>query len=209
MSYLGLFGRAEAERVIERSRFLGYAARTAGEEEAQAFLGEVRKLHPAATHVCYAYIADPLGNLQRFSDAGEPQGTAGLPILGVLKAQSLCESTIAVVRYFGGVKLGAGGLVRAYAGTAADVLLAAEKRSFEPCRSVRFLVAYPEVGPLLKFLEQTDAEIAAREFASEAAVTVAVRESEREALCKDAVSALGGRVRVDLGELTVYPFALK
>ncbi len=206
MSYLGLYGRAEAERVIERSRFLGYAARTAGEEEAQAFLEEVRKSHPGATHVCYGYVADPLGNLQRFSDAGEPQGTAGLPILGAIKAQKLCESTVAVVRYFGGVKLGAGGLVRAYAGTAADVLSAAEKRSFEPCRTVRFVVAYPEVGPLLCFLEKTSAEILGREFSSEAAVSVAIRESEREALCKDAVSALFGRVRIELGATEVHPF---
>lgn len=209
MSYLGLYGRAEAERVIERSRFIGYAARTAGEEEAQAFLGEVRKMHPAATHVCYGYVADPLGNLQRFSDAGEPQGTAGLPILGAVKAQKLCESAVAVVRYFGGVKLGAGGLVRAYAGTAADVLLAAEKRSFEPCRILKFTVGYSEVGPLLNFLEKTFAEMIGREFAAETTVTVAVRESGREALCRDVVSALVGRVRIEQGGTEIRPFALR
>ncbi len=208
MNYVGVYGRAEAERVIEKSRFLSYSARTAGEEEARAFLDEVRAMHPAATHVCYGYIADALGNLQRFSDAGEPQGTAGLPILGVLKAQKLCESTVAVVRYFGGIKLGAGGLTRAYAGAAADVLERAEKRSFEDCRTLRAIVGYAEIGPLLKYLETSEAEIGAREFGTEAAVTLKVREARREAFCADLVSALAGRIRIEQGERSVYPFPI-
>lgn len=208
MNYLGVYGRAAAERVIEKSRFLAYSARTAGEEEARAFLDEVRTEHPAATHVCYGYIADALGNLQRFSDAGEPQGTAGLPILGVLKAQKLCETTVAVVRYFGGIKLGAGGLTRAYAGAAADVLELAERRSFEDCRTLNAVVGYGEVGTLLKYLEESEAEIEDRIFGAEAVVTLKVREARYEAFCADLVSALNGRVRIEKGAASVYPFPL-
>ena len=101
--YLSVYGETVTEKVIEKSRFLTYAAHTAGEDEARVFLDRVRALHPQATHVCYGYIADPIGNEQRFSDAGEPQGTAGMPILGVLKAKKLYETSVAVVRYFGGI----------------------------------------------------------------------------------------------------------
>ena len=125
MSYKSVAAPCEREKVIEKSRFLTYAAHTAGEEEARAFLASVRAQHPLATHVCYAFIADRLGNLQRFSDDGEPQGTAGMPILNVIKAQELYETTVAVVRYFGGIKLGAGGLTRAYSSCAAEALSAA------------------------------------------------------------------------------------
>ena len=103
----------ESEKVIEKSRFLTYSEHVQSEDEAKAFIARIRKMHSLATHVCYAFIADKAGNLQRFSDDGEPQGTAGIPILEVLKAIKLYETAVAVVRYFGGIKLGAGGLVRA------------------------------------------------------------------------------------------------
>ena len=98
MSFLSVAAPHTAEKVIEKSRFLTYAAHTAGEEEARAFLERVRAEHPLATHVCHAYVADRLGNLMRFSDDGEPQGTAGMPILGVLRARKLFECAVAVVR---------------------------------------------------------------------------------------------------------------
>lgn len=206
MGYLGIFQEACAEQTIERSRFIGYAARTAGEEEAKAFLSEVRLRHPTATHVCYGYIADELGNLQRFSDAGEPQGTAGLPILGVLKAQKLFASAVAVVRYFGGIKLGAGGLTRAYASTAADVLSQAEKRSYEDCTELALTVGYREVGALTRFLEEGGAEIVGREFGAGAAFTVCVKNTERERFLADLNEALLGRVKAEPKGSYLHPF---
>ena len=98
MDYLSVAGEYTAERTIEKSRFIAFVAHAAGEEAARAYLASVRKLHPLATHVCWAYISDQIGNLQRFSDDGEPQGTAGMPILGVLKAKELRETAIAVSR---------------------------------------------------------------------------------------------------------------
>lgn len=107
------------ELIINKSRFLGYVYQVQNAEHAESLLSALRKPHSTATHICYGYIADVLGNVGRFSDDGEPQGTAGLPILDVIKKQELRLTLVAVVRYFGGVKLGAGGLVRAYSQTAA------------------------------------------------------------------------------------------
>ncbi len=207
MSYLGVVGESAAERVIEKSRFLSYAARTAGEEEARAFLADVRARHPMATHVCYAFVADGAGNLQRFSDDGEPQGTAGMPILGVLKAQKLCETAIAVVRYFGGIKLGAGGLTRAYAASASDAVAAAKRARFEPCVELSLSAGYAEVNALLRFLE--GAEVLSRTFGEETVFTVAVRETEADLFAARARDYLNGRVRVQRGRGYLHPFPVQ
>ncbi len=208
MNYLGAFGEASFEQVIEKSRFLGYCSRTAGEEEAKKYLEQVRLRHVGATHVCYGYIADALGNLQRFSDDCEPQGTAGLPILGVLKAQKLCETTVAVVRYFGGIKLGAGGLTRAYASTAAETVARAEKRSFEECVELLLTVAYPEVNACMRMIEGSEGELVGREFGAGATFTVAIRAARAQAFASDAVGALNGRVTIAEGKRYLYPFTL-
>ena len=150
MDFLSVAGEYTAERTIEKSRFLSYVAHAAGEEEARAFLDRVRREHPLSTHVCWAYISDRLGNLQRFSDDGEPQGTAGMPILGVLKAKELRETAVAVVRYFGGIKLGAGGLTRAYASLAAEGVEGAEKVLYTVCRELLIETDYPAAPALFR-----------------------------------------------------------
>ena len=119
-NYLSVYSAATYEKVIERSRFIANCAHVQDEEEAKAFVAKIRAEHSLATHNCYAFVADKTGNLMRFSDDGEPQGTAGMPILDVLKNKKLFETAVVVTRYFGGVKLGAGGLVRAYTAIARD-----------------------------------------------------------------------------------------
>ena len=86
---LTVFGEHESEKIIEKSRFITYSAHAESEEEARSFIAKIRSKHSLATHVCFAFIADKTGNLQRFSDDGEPQGTAGMPILDVLKNKKL------------------------------------------------------------------------------------------------------------------------
>ena len=117
-----VFTEYRSEKVIERSRFISTCSHIESEEEARAFLARVRTEFPDATHHCYAFVADTLGNLMRFSDDGEPQGTAGMPILDALRGKKLYQTAVVVTRYFGGVKLGAGGLVRAYSGAASECL---------------------------------------------------------------------------------------
>lgn len=103
-----------AELVVSRSRFLAFGYGVESEEDVSERLKSLRKIYHDATHVCYAAIWDEKGNLSRFSDDGEPSGTAGAPIMETLKGADLKKCMIAVVRYFGGIKLGTGGLTRAY-----------------------------------------------------------------------------------------------
>ncbi len=207
MAYRSVAGEASAERIIEKSRFLSYAAHAESEEEARAFLADIRGRHPLATHVCFAFIADKAGNLQRFSDAGEPQGTAGMPILGVLKARELRETAVAVVRYFGGVKLGAGGLTRAYAGCAAACLDAADIRVYEMCAEAVLLADYADVNAALRFLEGE--EVLSRNFSERAEFTIAVRESDAEAFAARVRDFFNGKAQISFGRRYYYPFSEK
>ncbi len=124
---------AFAEIVILRSRFLAYVFHCESEEECALKLAELRKRHYDATHVCYAYCADVDGRTIRFSDDGEPSSTAGAPILSVINKGGYRQVLIAVVRYFGGTKLGAGGLVRAYTDAATAAVGAARRDDMRLC----------------------------------------------------------------------------
>lgn len=102
------------EIIINRSRFIGYAKPIENEGEALAFIEEIKTLHKDATHNVYAYVVGDDNNIQRYSDDGEPSGTAGIPVLEVIKKEDLRNVVVVVTRYFGGIKLGTGGLIRAY-----------------------------------------------------------------------------------------------
>lgn len=129
--YFTLKAAAE-ERFIERkSEFIGNAAPVTTEKEALEFINKIRAKYSDATHNVYAYILRD-GNLTRFSDDGEPHGTAGLPVLDVLRKEQLCDCAVVVTRYFGGILLGAGGLVRAYSAGAKIGVDAAEKIFLKP-----------------------------------------------------------------------------
>ncbi|WP_077307498.1 YigZ family protein [Terribacillus halophilus] len=108
------------EIVIQKSRFIGHVKRVETEEEAIAFVQKIKKEHKDATHNCSAYMIGEHDLIQKASDDGEPSGTAGVPILEVLKKKGLKDTAVVVTRYFGGIKLGAGGLIRAYSGSASQ-----------------------------------------------------------------------------------------
>jgi uncharacterized YigZ family protein len=113
-SYITVAGRSCEELTVNKSRFISYAAPCDSEEQALAFLQEIRDEHKSATHHCYAYIIGTNANVMRYSDNGEPSGTAGMPIMDVMRKREIVNCCIVVVRYFGGILLGTGGLVRAY-----------------------------------------------------------------------------------------------
>lgn len=117
-----LFG--ESEFVIQKSRFLSFVKRVEIEQDALNFIQEIKKNHHAATHNCSAYIIGEHDQVQKANDDGEPSGTAGVPILEVLKKQQLKDTVIVVTRYFGGIKLGGGGLIRAYGKAASEGIAA-------------------------------------------------------------------------------------
>lgn len=113
-NYLTLKSNGVGEMIISKSRFIANCARVETEEEAQAFIETIKKEHRSATHNCSAYLIGEHDQIQKANDDGEPSGTAGVPILEVLKKQHLKDTVVVVTRYFGGIKLGTGGLVRAY-----------------------------------------------------------------------------------------------
>ncbi|MGD7052975.1 YigZ family protein [Sutcliffiella horikoshii] len=112
--YYTVKGQGEHEIIIQKSRFIAHVARATTEEEAQNFIQEIKKKHWDATHNCSAYMIGESNQVQKANDDGEPSGTAGVPILEVLKKKDLKDTVVVITRYFGGIKLGAGGLIRAY-----------------------------------------------------------------------------------------------
>lgn len=124
--YLSVKGYGESEIIISKSRFITYVDRAETEQEALAFIDKIKKMHPAATHNCSAYLIGAHDNIQKANDDGEPSGTAGVPMLEVLKKQGLKDTVVVVTRYFGGIKLGGGGLIRAYGKATTEGLKAAQ-----------------------------------------------------------------------------------
>ncbi|AFS78053.1 putative IMPACT domain-containing protein [Gottschalkia acidurici 9a] len=113
-TYKTIHEYGEDEIIISKSRFIGYAKPIENEDEAISFIEEIKSKHRDATHNVYAYVVGENSNIQRYSDDGEPSGTAGIPVLEVIKKEDLRNVVVVVTRYYGGTKLGAGGLVRAY-----------------------------------------------------------------------------------------------
>lgn len=202
-----VFTEYRSEKLIERSRFISTCLHVESEEEARAFLARVRTEFPDATHHCYAFVADTLGNLMRFSDDGEPQGTAGMPILDALRGKKLYQTAVVVTRYFGGVKLGAGGLVRAYSGAASECLDGAEKRFFEPCARYMLTLGYELSDAVRKYISANSWMLADAQYSDCVRLTVAVRSREEEAFAAKIVDFTAGRVRVEKQDEFIFAFA--
>ena len=164
------------EFIVRKSRFIGQAAPVESEEAALSFLRDIREGHKTATHHCFAYIIGANAGLMRYQDDGEPQGTAGIPILEVLKRNSLVNCVCVVTRYFGGVLLGAGGLTRAYSAGAAGAVKASGIVTAQVSQRLNARIAYPywdvmnynlgrlpvcEVTP--SFTDQVDLQLIVRE----------------------------------------------
>ena len=149
---------------IKKSRFLALAAPAASTAQAQSFLREASD--PAATHNCWAWR---IGQDYRFNDDGEPGGTAGRPILQAIEGQQMDRVAVVVTRWFGGIKLGAGGLVRAYGGTTAECLRRAERRPIIPMATLALSCGFAELALLKARLHELDASLAAETFTARGA----------------------------------------
>ena len=125
-NYLTVKGYGESEIIISKSRFLTYVNRAETEEEALLFIEKIKKMHAGATHNCSCYMVGEHDQIQKANDDGEPSGTAGVPMLEVLKKQGLKDTVVVVTRYFGGIKLGGGGLIRAYGKATTEGIAAAQ-----------------------------------------------------------------------------------
>ena len=152
-SYKTLIEKNEDSFIINKSRFIGHGCPCETEEEAIAFLASVRADHKDATHNCYAYIIGANMGVMRYSDDGEPGGTAGMPIIEVMKARGVTNCCVVVTRYFGGVLLGAGGLVRAYSQGAAAAINACGVGVMHPTARYLMEIPYPMLNRMNYFLK--------------------------------------------------------
>ncbi|WP_440894760.1 YigZ family protein [Amphibacillus sp. Q70] len=152
--YLTVQLQGQAEIVIQKSRFIGHIQRTETEEEAQAFIQKIKKEHSQATHNCSAYLIGEHDQIQKANDDGEPSGTAGVPMLEVLKKNGLKDTCVVVTRYFGGIKLGAGGLIRAYSKTTSAALQETGIVKRQLMKQVSITIAYPLLGKIENELRQ-------------------------------------------------------
>ena len=195
--------------VINKSRFIGYAAPVSSEEEALAFLQSVRQKYKDATHHCYAYVVGLNAGIMRYSDDGEPGGTAGMPIMEVLKAQGVVNVCVVVTRYFGGVLLGAGGLVRAYTQGCVIALKAAEVVTMEP--SVRYLceVAYPLWDRVRHALKSLPAQLLTSEFTTAVTFTLLMRQTDAPQVLAELTCLSDGQAEALVEEELFYPWAVE
>ena len=178
--YRTVLKAAGDEQIIQRSRFIGDASPAASAEEALAFLEAVRARHRDATHHCYAYIIGQNASIMRYSDDGEPSGTAGLPIIEVMKARGVVDCCVVVTRYFGGVLLGAGGLTRAYAHTCAIALDAAGVCVMHPTETWLAEVPYALWDRVRHELAGLPARLESTEFTSAVAFELSVKAQDSQ-----------------------------
>lgn len=194
--YKTLLKAASDEFIVNKSRFIGYGSPCETEEEALAFLASIRTKHKDATHNCYAYIIGPNMGVMRYSDDGEPGGTAGMPIIEVMKARGVTNCAVVVTRYFGGVLLGAGGLVRAYSQGAAAALNACGVGVIHPTARYLMEVSYPMLNRMDYFLKDEPILLEDKRFTDVITYDFLIKSEDEEAFLR--------RV-TDLSEGTVEP----
>ncbi|GAA2255528.1 YigZ family protein [Streptomyces amakusaensis] len=187
------------ETEIGRSRFICALAPAATEEEAQAFVARVRKEHPTATHNCYAYVIGADASVQKASDDGEPGGTAGVPMLQMLTRREIRYAVAVVTRYYGGVKLGAGGLIRAYGGVVGEALDALGTLTRRRFRLATLTVDHQRAGRLENDLRATGRAVREVRYAESVTIEIGLPEAEIEAFRRWLADATAGTAGFELG----------
>ncbi len=189
--------QASAEFAEKKSQFIGYIKPVSNEQQAQEFIKSIKSKHADATHNVYAYILKDTG-IARFSDDGEPSGTAGMPVLEVIKREELCGTVIVVTRYFGGILLGAGGLVRAYAKAAKLAIDAAGTSVF--CKFTQFSVTvqYQDYEKINKELSKYGVRCDGQDFGENVKLTLAVREDKYGAFYDFVTDYTGARAHFEI-----------
>ena len=200
MAYFCVYQGGSGEIVEKKSRFIAYVKPVETEEEALLFIESIKKKHWDARHNCYAYVIGQRSELQRASDDGEPQGTAGRPMLDVLNGAQLHNTVVVVTRYFGGVLLGTGGLVRAYsqavqAGLEASIII--EKKA-GACWKVT--ADYTDYGKLQYLLAQRKIPVLQSDFQEKVRLELVVPLEEEGKLRSELQDAVGGRAEIERTE---------
>jgi len=196
--YYVLGGFVRAERKVKGSRFIAEAMPVEGEPHAEAEIAAVRKRAYDATHHCFAYRVGSAGEGFRYSDDGEPGGTAGTPILRQIDVRGLTHTLVVVTRYYGGTKLGTGGLIRAYSEAAAQALEAGgiEEKVLRTC--IRLCFGYEDTSPAMHTLSRFDAVVHDTHYTEATDMIIGVRCSQAALFIETFVDALRGRGRAEV-----------
>ena len=196
MGYLTIKDRVEASFIEKHSEFIGYLAPVTTNDEAVAFINEIKSKHRKATHNVYAYILRD-DNIVRYSDDGEPQGTAGVPVLDVLKKRGLTDICCVVTRYFGGILLGGGGLVRAYSHATSIAVDSASIMDMCSCYQLKFSTDYTLYGKVNYILPNFDIKILDTNFSNCVTITLLVKVERFEELNKKLIDVSNGSIVVE------------
>jgi len=191
-SYLTIARTVSAEIEVKRSRFIGHVERVATEDEARAVIERIRKQHWDARHNCSAFVLGPIGDVQRSNDDGEPSGTAGAPMLEVLRGREVSDVVAVVTRYFGGVLLGAGGLVRAYSDSVRAALDEATVMERRLLQLADVVVDHANAGKLENDLRARNVSMLGVDYAEAVTLHVAVSAGELESLAGVLAELTGG-----------------
>ncbi len=206
MDYKTIAERCEARFIEKKSEFIGYLAPVETEEQAVEFINEIRAMHRKATHNCYAYILRE-NSAARHSDDGEPSGTAGVPIYEVLRKEELTDVVCVVTRYFGGVLLGAGGLVRAYTRGAKDAVDTSKIKVMALAEQLELSVDYSLYGRLPQIFVEHDVRVLSEEFADHVAITLNVRDELSDKLKDKLIDSCNGKIVVESKQKDWFDFA--
>lgn len=205
-NYYTIAERAEASFIEKHSEFIGYIAPVHSNEEAVKFIEDIRTMHRKATHNVYAYILRE-NNISRYSDDGEPQGTAGIPVLDVIKKRKLTDVCIVVTRYFGGILLGGGGLVRAYSHCASIACDSARIMNMCRCRRLNISVGYSLYGKIAYLLPKYETITVKSDFGSSVDIEVLITNDCCDAFCDELVNISNGNISIKNIEETFEDFS--
>lgn len=204
-SYNIIKSPGEGEYIDKKSRFIGYACPIAGEEEALAIIDQIKRRYWDARHNCYAYVTGERGDILRFSDDGEPGGTAGRPILDVITGAGLRDALIVVTRYFGGTLLGTGGLVRAYTESSKLAIESADIRQMVFASKIQITADYTAVGKLQYFFAQQNIVIDDTQYTDAVSMIVNVEQTRVTDICDNLTQLTAGKGEINILDTGYYP----
>ena len=184
----------QVQEEIKKSRFICHAKRVYSEEEARAFITAIKKEHYKATHNCSAFIIGERSEIKRTSDDGEPSGTAGVPMLGVLENHNLTNVCVVVTRYFGGIKLGAGGLIRAYAGSVALAVKEIGIVEIKEQAGIQIQMSYAQYQEYGNFLKEHNLMELETNFTDQVETIIFVDKEHKETIKASLIEFFNGKV---------------
>ena len=197
------------ENVISKSRFIAYIKPVSTENEAKAFIDAIKTKHKDATHNCSAYTVGPEMNIQKANDDGEPSGTAGIPMLEILKKLEIHNVCVVVTRYFGGIKLGAGGLIRAYSGAVRDVIYDIGRVELREAIPVTVTLDYDQTGKFEYELASTTFLLREQFYTDKVSYQIDVVKNEYDA-CIDFLNRItSGNYDLKQEDLKLLPFDIE